>query len=203
MTTKAKEIKVSTLQGRFNKLHDAVNYAEDCSKAIAFHADRLAEGDCPDPQTKAISVLDDAIGEWCEHFVALASEMQKVESQYMDYLSDDHQRCRLIEDVPAYAKGEIPDTFQMSEKLFKIGYYEMEEDLYGVKNHRFTPQEILSDMQDLHLYLSLCLKAMDHAEYKGIWSEVGKKVHDIFDSVPDEPFYKLLATFGIKPGQIG
>jgi len=62
--------------------------------------------------------------------------MQSVESQYIDHLSEDKTKCVLIEEVPTYTKNEIPNTFQMSEKLFSIGYYEMEGDPYGAKEHK-------------------------------------------------------------------
>jgi len=136
MTTKAKEILVSTLEWHFKKLHDAANFAEDCSNALSFHAEELKKFDLTDEQTNAISKLDDAINQWTSKFSTIAEKMQSVESQYLDHLSEDKTKCVLIEEVPTYAKNEIPNTFQMSEKLFGIGYYEMEGDPYGAKEHK-------------------------------------------------------------------
>lgn len=138
MTTTAKDILVSTPEGRFKKLHNAANFAEDCSNALAFHAEELKKFDLTDEQTNAISKLDDAINQWTSKFSTIAEKMQSVESQYLDHLSEDKTKCVLIEEVPTYAKNEIPNTFQMSEKLFGIGSYEMEGDPYGAKEHKYT-----------------------------------------------------------------
>lgn len=40
MATKTKEILVSTLEGRFKKLHDAANFVEDCNVTLAFSCRR-------------------------------------------------------------------------------------------------------------------------------------------------------------------
>ena len=41
--TKDKTIKTATLKKRFEKLHHAANYAEECAKAIVFHAGHLSK----------------------------------------------------------------------------------------------------------------------------------------------------------------
>ena len=40
---KDKTIKTATLKKRFEKLYHAANYAEECAKAIVFHAGRLTK----------------------------------------------------------------------------------------------------------------------------------------------------------------
>ena len=89
MTTKIKEILVSTLEGRFKKLHDAANFAEDCSNALAFHSEELMQFELTTEQVNAICKLNDSTGSWTDKFSKLAEKIQSVESQYIDHLSKD------------------------------------------------------------------------------------------------------------------
>jgi len=198
MTTKIKTISVSTLERRFKKLHDAANFSEDCSKALIFHTEELKKFDLTDEQTNAIRELDDFIGVWTDKFSILAEKMQSVEAQYLDHLSQDRSTCALIEEVPTYAKNEIPNTFQMSEKLFGIGYYEMEGDPYGAKGHKYTREVVLSNLQELHMNVVLCIKALANASYNGIWKEVEQVVLEIYDTMPNNQFINMCRLFAIN-----
>jgi len=198
MTTKTKEILVSTLEGRFKKLHDAANFAENCSNALAFHSEKLMQFGLTTEQVNAICKLNDSIGAWTDKFSILADKMQSVESQYIDHLSEDKTRCVLIEEVPTYTKNEIPNTFQMSEKLFDIGYYEMEGDPYDAKEHKYTREAVLSDLQELYMNVVLCIKALVNASYNGIWKEVELAVFEIYDTMPGNQFLNVCRLFAIN-----
>lgn len=198
MTTKIKEILVSTLEGRFKKLHDAANFAEDCSNALAFHSEELMQFELTTEQVNAICKLNDSIGAWTDKFSILADKMQSVESQYIDHLSEDKTKCVLIEEIPTYAKNEIPNTFQMSEKLFGIGYYEMEGDPYGTKEHKYTREVVLCNLQELHMNVVLCIKALANASYNGIWKEVEQIVFEIYDTMPSNEFINMCKFFAIN-----
>lgn len=198
MTTKTKEILVSTLEGRFKKLHDAANFAENCSKALAFHSEKLMQYELTTEQVNAICKLNNSIGFWTDKFSILADKMQSVESQYIDHLSEDKTKYVLIEEIPTYAKNEIPNTFQMSEKLFDIGYYKMEGDPYGTKEHKYTREVILNNLQELHMNVVLCIKALVSASYNGIWKEVEQVVFEIYDTMPSNQFINMCKLFAIN-----
>ena len=198
MTIKTKEILVSTLEGRFKKLHDTANFAKDCSNALAFHSEELMQFELTTEQVNAICKLNDSIGSWTDKFSILAEKMQSVESQYIDHLSEDKTKCVLIEEIPAYAKNEIPNTFQMSEKLFDIGYYKMEGDPYGTKEHKYTREVILNNLQELHMNVVLCIKALVSASYNGIWKEVEQVVFEIYDTMPSNQFINMCKLFAIN-----
>ena len=198
MATKTKEILVSTLEGRFKKLHDAANFVEDCSNALAFHAEELKKFDLTDEQTNAIDKLNDSINTWTDKFSTLAEKMQSVESQYIDHLSEGKTKCVLIEEVPTYTKNEIPNTFQMSEKLFGIGYYKMEGDPYGTKEHKYTRETVLTNLQELYMNIVLCIKALVNASYNGIWKEVEQIIFEIYDTMPNNQFVNMYELFTIN-----
>ena len=198
MTIKTKEILVSTLEGRFKKLHDAANFTEDCSSALAFHSEELMQFELTTEQVNAICKLNDSIGSWTDKFSILAEKMQSVESQYIDHLSEDKTKCVLIEEVPTYTKNEIPNTFQMSEKLFSIGYYEMEGDPYGAKEHKYTREAILNNLQELHMNVVLCIKALLNASYNGIWKDLEQVVFEIYDTMPSDQFINMCRLFAIN-----
>lgn len=198
MTIKTKEILVSTLERRFKKLHDAANFAEDCSNALAFHSEKLMQFELTTEQINAICKLNDSIGAWTDKFSIFTNKMQSVESQYIDHLSENRTKCVLIEEVPTYAKNEIPNTFQMSEKLFDIGYYKMEGGLYGTKEHKYTREVILNNLQELHMNVVLCIKALANASYNGIWKEVEQIVFEICDTMPNDQFINMCRFFAIN-----
>ena len=198
MTIKTKEILVSTLEGRFKKLHDTANFAKDCSNALAFHSEELMQFELTTEQVNAICKLNDSIGSWTDKFSKLAEKMQSVESQYIDHLSKDKTKCVLIEEIPTYAKNEIPNTFQMSEMLFDIGYYKMEGDPYGAKGHKYTREAILNNLQELHMNVVLCIKALVNASYNGIWKEVELAVFEIYDTMPGNQFLNMCRLFAIN-----
>ena len=198
ITIKTKEILVSTLERRFKKLHDAANFAEDCSNALAFHSEKLMQFELTTEQVNAICKLNNSIGFWTDKFSILADKMQSVESQYIDHLSEDKTKYVLIEEIPTYAKNEIPNTFQMSEKLFDIGYYKMEGDPYGAKGHKYTREVVLSNLQELHMNVVLCIKALANASYNGIWKEVEQVVLEIYDTMPNNQFINMCRLFAIN-----
>lgn len=195
MAKKVKEIQISTLEGRFKKLHDAANFAEENCRAIAFHVDELNHFDLLEEQIQIIDRLKVDIEEWCNKFVRLAEQMQDIESQYWDCMTEDKTKCILIEDVPTYSKSEIPNIFQMTEKLFEIGYYSM--DGSTVQNHQFSKETILLNIKELCSNTSFCLKALANANYNGVWKPVEQTISDIFDSEPTGSVYSLLEMSGI------
>src|SRR5574344_1047132 len=144
-----KTIKTATLEKRFEKLHHAANYAEECVKAIVFHADRLSQEDLSSVQPGSYLKMSAAVEEWCDKFAKLGSAMQKVESLYYEHLTNNNTECELVDAVPNFKKKgyAIPDSLQVEAKLFEIGYYELEGDTYSVSTHVFTTEEVVADIQ--------------------------------------------------------
>jgi len=193
-------IKTTTLQKRFDKLHTAANYAEDCARAIVFHADRLSALDQTAEQAGACMKLTDDVENWCESLARLASEMQNVENEYLNHLKNNNTECELIEEVPSFSKSgaEIPDLFTVEAKLFEIGFYELEGDSYSVSDQDFDKDTICTDIGIIRTYMNLFVKALAAAEYKGIWQHVGELVNNINDSTPDDDIANLLGVYGLK-----
>lgn len=197
--TKTKIIKTATLKKRFEKLHNAANYAEECAKAIAFHAERLCSMNQSDILAKAYDKMCDAIDEWCQKFARLGSDTQKVESLYFEHLQNDNTECELIEDVPNYSKNgyATPDAYQVEAKFFEIGYYKLEGDPYGVETRNFNEFGIIEDIKYLHEYMIFFVKALVNVDYKGIWESVGKDAIVISKSIPDTEITNLLENYGV------
>lgn len=176
-----RHIKIETLERRFEKLHKAANCAEECAKAIVFHASRLS------PQSEAFVNMREAVEEWCGQFAELGSALQKAESRYYAKLSNDGKNCELIEVVPNFKKRGFatPNAYQVEAKLFEIGYYELEGDPYAVSKHVFTDEEIIADIQRLQYDMVSFVKALVNADYFGIWEDAGKIVNELFDTIPN------------------
>ncbi|MCL3854171.1 hypothetical protein M1P97_23065 [Parabacteroides sp. GYB001] len=195
MSTKLKEIQTSTLESRFKKLHDAANFAEESCKAIAFHINDLQPDSLSAEQSAVIENLRLDIENWCKKFVRLASQVQDIEAEYWNHLSDDKTKCTLIEEVPTYSKTEIPNIFQMTEKLFEIGYYSIDG---AIQNNRtFSDYTIISNIKDLRMNIILCIKALANANYKGIWKPIENTIFDIYEFQPGNNIDRLVSSFDI------
>ena len=177
-----KSIKTSTLEMRFQKLHNLFTYSSDCIKAIVFHSKRLLAINGSEELKMTITQFTCRVHEWCAQVEQLSQMCRNLELLYFGNRVDDN-KCELIEVVPTYSSSEIPAIFQMAETLYKVGFYILEEDIYGVKNKTFTMLEILSDIEQLYSYAVFCVKALPNMKYQGVWSEIGVKacyVHDQF-----------------------
>lgn len=191
-----KTIKIETLEKRFDKLHKAANYAEECGKAIVFHAARLSQLELTSGQMKAYNDMEEAVEQWCDMFAKLASAMQEVEGKYYDQRVNDSD-CELIQAVPSFKKNgyTVPETFPIDAKLFDIGYYELEGDPYNVAKHDFSVKETLADIQFLWENMVFFVKALANAEYEGIWQPVGEIVISIYDAIPNQQISYILENY--------
>lgn len=195
---KTKEILISTLENRFKKLHVALVFAEDCGNALAFQAENLIDFEITDEQAIAITDLMNSMKTWTQKFAVLAEKMQVIEAKYYNHLSVNKTKCALIEEIPSYGKNDIPNTFQLSEKLLEIGFYEVEGDPYGTKTRTLTQESIIADIQELRTNVTLCIKALANACYNGIWKDVEPIVFDIYEFEPNADIQKLLQLFNVK-----
>ena len=198
---KNKLIKTATLKKRFEKLHNAANYAEECAKAIEFHANRLSPKNKDETQIDKFQNMDEAIANWSDKFARLGSAMQEVEAKYYACLTNDNMECELIEEVPNLKKNgyTTPDSYQVETKFFDIGYYKLEGDPYSIAKHDFSTKEIIDDIQYLHEDMIFFIKALANVDYKGIWKLVGTIAIDIYETVPTYQISSLLEAYGINP----
>lgn len=198
MVTKSKEVQSATLESRFKKLHDVAHFAEENGKAICFHVEDLEQFALSEEESTTVENLKSDLDNWCGLFVRLAGQMQEVESKYWDTLSEDKSKCILIEKVPSYTKNQIPSFFKMTEKLFDIGYYTMDDDDMdddADTNVVFSKEAILSNIKELHMNMTLCLKALANANYQGIWKPIEKMVFEVYDSEPAYSIDRLLQVY--------
>src|SRR5574344_2844437 len=82
--------------------------------------------------------------------------------------------------------------------LCAIGYYKMEGDPYCTKEHKYTREVILNNLQELHMNVVLCIKALVSASYNGIWKEVEQVVFEIYDTMPSNQFINMCKLFAIN-----
>ena len=155
MATKLKEVSTSTLEARFKKLHDAANFAEESCKAIAEQADELKQFDLSVEQLTIIENLESDIELWRNKFARLATQMQEVESQYWNNLTEDKSKCVLIEEIPTYPKGDIPSIEQMEIALLEIGHGVFDDE--AESSVQFSREEILSNIKEFRMNTVLCI----------------------------------------------
>jgi len=138
-----------------------------------------------------------SINEWCDNLDILDSTMKATEAMYYKHLSADGANCEVIESIPVYPKEYMPNTFQMAEAFFRVGYYSIEGDPFKIAEREYTIADIMKDIQELDTNVVLCLKALIHASYNGIWESTGLLVNRLYDFEPNVYIYKLLKSYNV------
>ena len=174
--------KATTLTVRFDKLHKILQYVEDTTTAIKMQSGRMLSFNPDEIKNKAYNNLSDTIEQWRAEIKTLASMFRDTESQYEIYNGKGILEDTPRDAVPTYAASEIPDPFVMSEKLYQIGFYKLDDDMYGANKKEFSLDEIVADIEKLRGYTSFCLKALANMKYEGVWGDVGEKVRKVIDS---------------------
>ena len=100
-------IKVTTLENKFNKLHNATALAEDCINAsVSFIENTMAQETDAGKNIKLGEAYNAAIAV-SDQFAQLGSTFQSVESLYWDTLDKTKGTCSLIDEVPVpFAEDE-------------------------------------------------------------------------------------------------
>lgn len=195
-----KTIKISTMEKRFKKLHDAASFAEDYAKAIGTHVQMLMHDGQTDKKVDVTLNMVEQLDDWSEKFPPLIAEMKRVEGLYYVTAKDD--MAELIEEIPSMDGYTTHESYKMTEELCKIGYIEIEGDPYLTSEKNYTDEEIVKNVQDLHFNLILCIKALASATYQGIWNEVAKMAIDIHDTIPNGAITQFLIAFGVDFGEV-
>ena len=195
---KTKMIKTEILERRFKKLHTMTEFVRDCCKAIVLHADRLANLMPTEEQESAHKNMIISINEWCDNLDILDSTMKATEAMYYKHLSADGTNCEVIESIPVYPKEYMPNTFQMTETFYRVGYYVIEGDPLKLGNKEYTVEDIMKNIQELDTNIVLCLKALINATYQGVWDSTGLIINKLFDFEPNAYIYKLLKSYKVN-----
>ena len=195
MTTKT--INISLLEKKFKKLHTMVDFAKESCQAILFHTKRLAELNPTEDQKTAYQEMVYSINIWIDKLNILNSTMMATEAMYYKQKSL-NDCCEVIETIPACAKGYMPNTFQMTETFYRVGYYVIEGDPLKLGNKEYTVEDIMKNIQELQTNIVLCLKALINATYQGVWDSTGLIINKLFDFEPNAYIYKLLKSYNVN-----
>ena len=195
---KTKLIKTETLERRFKKLQTMADFAQESCKAIVFHAGRLAHLVPTEEQQRAYQEMVSATNRWCEHFSILDSTIKATEEMYYHHLTADGKCCEVIEAIPMLRKAYMPNTFQMTDTFYQVGYYTIEGDPFKVGNKEYTVADIMKNIQELNTNVIFCLKVLARASYQGIWESTGILISRLVDFEPYEAICKLLKSYDVE-----
>lgn len=195
---KVRTIKTETLKRRFKKLYTIVDFIQESCKAIILHSKLLESQGYTEEQKIAYMEMIASTKEWYDKVHILLSNIKTIEEMYYKNISIDGLECEVIETIPICNNGYGPNTFQMSEVLFRVGYYNIEGDPLKLAKREYTITEILKNIQELDANVSLCLKALINTTYQGIWEPIGLIVNKLFDYEPQNYICKFLVSYGIK-----
>ncbi len=192
----AKRLKLATIEKRFNKLHNAANFAEQYAHAIATHAQLLIHGNQSGPQNSATQNMVDALNEWAVQFAPLGTEMGRVEARYTATIEGD--TAELIEAIPSTNGYRTEEPYKLTDILCRIGVIPIPGDPYETADKNYTDDEIVDNVQTMYHSLTICVKALALATYQGIWSDASKMAADIYYSYPSDAINSFLTAYGIE-----
>jgi len=186
-----KPIKVSILERRFKQLNNVANFADVSAQAIVMHSKLL---NISQREIVYRSMLK-AIDSWREIFPILFDNFSKTESLYYATLNENKDSCLLIEKIPTIKKREAPNAFEITDRLYQIGYYKFEGDPFRVKDRQFTEEEIVNNLNSFKEFIERCVLALSHAEYVGIWEPVKQNIDYMAETMPCQTISDFLQLY--------
>ena len=74
--------------------------------------------------------------------------------------------------MPQIRNNMMPNIFQMSEKLYQVGYYKTEGS-HLARPAANSKKDIINNVYELQKYAAGCLKSISHISYPTIWKGLG------------------------------
>lgn len=175
-----KTIKTTTLENKFNKLHNATALAEDCINAsVSFLENAMAQETDADKSIKLGNAYT-AAGAVSDQFVQLGSTFQSVESRYWDTLDSTKGTCSLIDEVPVpYAEDEN-DDIAIENRLYDAGFYvatEGEEE----RLDSLTIEAMTEHLAAIRDFLCVRIKHIVDIEFPETWTPVRDTIYHLHD----------------------
>ena len=175
-----KKIKTSTLENKFNKLHNATAHAEDCINAcVSLLENTIAQEteahkcfQLRNAYTAAVAVSD--------QFVQLGSTFQSVESLYWDTLDRANGTCFLIDDVPIPYDEDENDNIAIENRLYDAGFYVSTE---GEEEHlvSLTIEAKIEHLAAIRDFLCVRIKHIVDIEFPETWISVRDSIYNLHD----------------------
>lgn len=173
------------LERKITKIATALKYAEECSRATVFHLRYYEHLYRKDADDKAVNDVCREILAWCDQFDGIKKEIGKVKEAVHTSTSGDSSAIPII-----YYKT-LPNRFKMSEVLFRVNYYPLENNPLGSQEKHFTEAEVFENVQELDDFSAQCMKALVAVDYKGVCEQLGLLLQQQFASKPTEITYRL------------
>lgn len=175
-----KTIKTTTLENKFNKLHNATALAEDCINAsVTFLENTMAQENDADKSIKLGEAYTAAVAV-SDQFVQLGSIFQTVESHYWDTLDRAKGTCALIDEVPVPYTEDENDDIAIENRLYDAGFYvatEGEEE----RLDRLSVEAMIEHLAAIRDFLCVRIKHIVDIEFPETWTPVRDTIYHLQD----------------------
>lgn len=175
-----KTIKTTTLENKFNKLHNATALAEDCINAsVSFLENAMAQETDADKSIKLGNAYTAAVAV-SDQFVQLGSTFQSVESRYWDTLDRTKGTCSLIDEVPVPYTEDENDDIAIENRLYDAGFYvatEGEEE----RLDSLTIEAMINHLVAIRDFLCVRIKHIVDIEFSATWTPVRDTIYRLHD----------------------
>lgn len=175
-------IKVTTLENKFNKLHNATALAEDCINAsVSFIENTMAQETDAGKNIKLGEAYNAAIAV-SDQFAQLGSTFQSVESLYWDTLDKTKGTCSLIDEVPVPFAEDENEDLAIENRLYDAGFYVATE---GGENRLDTIsiEATIDHLIVIRNFLCARIKHIVDIEFPETWIRVRDiiyRLHDLY-----------------------
>ena len=190
-----KPIKISILERRFKLLNNAAIFADVSAQAIVMHSKLLNISQSEVDNIEKYLAMLKTIESWRIIFPKLSESFSITESMYYKTLNKARDSCLLIEKVPVIRKREAPNAFEITDKLYQIGYYKLEGDPFRVKDQQFSEKDIVDNLSTFNGFIERCVLALSHAQYNGIWEPVKQNIDHMTETMPCQTISEFLQLY--------
>lgn len=175
-----KTVKITTLEEKFNRLHNVTALAEDCINAsVSFLENTMAQENDADKSIKLSEAYNAAIAV-SNQFVQLGSTFQAVETRYWDTLDRARGTCALIDEVPVPYTEDENNDIAIENRLYDAGFYvatEGEEE----RLDSLTIEAMIEHLAAIRDFLCVRIKHIVDIEFPEIWTPVRDTIYHLHD----------------------
>lgn len=175
-----KTVKITTLEEKFNRLHNATALAEDCINAsVSFLENTMAQENDADKSIKLSEAYNAAIAV-SNQFVQLGSTFQAVETRYWDTLDRARGTCALIDEVPVPYTEDENNDIAIENRLYDAGFYvatEGEEE----RLNSLTTGAMIEHLAAIRDFLCVRIRHIADIEFPKTWMPVRDTIYHLHD----------------------
>lgn len=171
-------VKEENAKKRIENWLSICDLAIECSKAIVFHANLIAN-----EHRKTFDVMAISLNKWNEQICDVKDTIVRVSMKCM-------------QNTPVTPIGYMPNVAEVSNLLAKVGYTNSPADAFDL--NILTKEQIMNNLEHLDFYKTVCIKALEATDFTGEWKCIHDKLLAIYESGSCTSTWNFLKACGMN-----